>query len=76
MNFWVWDTKNILERLWGKTDVLEELSANSGHFVTLGNSKNLGFSVFFGNFGNFFCQNTIFDQIVPRTIKNGFSDIL
>ena len=31
----------------------------SGHFVTLGNSKNVGFSVFLGKFGNFFFQNTI-----------------
>ena len=23
MNFWVWDTKKILERLWGKADVLK-----------------------------------------------------
>jgi hypothetical protein len=32
INFWVWDTKNILERLWGKADVLGYLSANSFHF--------------------------------------------
>ena len=52
------------------------IPATSGHFVTLGNSKKLGFSVFLGKFGNFFFQNTILDQIGPRTIKNGFSDIL
>ena len=47
-----------------------------GHFVILGNSKKLGFSVFLGKFGNFFFQNTILDQIGPRIIKNDFSDIL
>ena len=44
--------------------------------MNLGNSKNLEFSVFLGKFGNFFFQNTILDQIGPRIIEYGFSEIL
>ena len=51
------------------------IPATSGHFMNLGNSKNLEFSVFLGKFGNFFFQNTILDQIGPRIIEYGFSEI-
>ena len=52
------------------------IPATFGHFMNLGNSKNLEFSVFLGKFGNFFFQNTILDQIGPSIIEYGFSDIL
>ena len=51
-------------------------SADFIQFMAIWNSKNLGFSVFLGKFGNFFFfQNAILGEIGPRTIKNVFSEI-
>ena len=80
MNFGVWDRKKICEDFGAKPmywNNYRPIPATSGYFVILGNSKNLGFSVFLGKFGNFFVfQNTILDQSGPRIIKTDFSDIL
>jgi len=40
-------------------DNYRPIPATSGHFVTLGNSKNVGFSDFWANLATFFFQNTI-----------------
>ena len=52
------------------------IPANPSRFVIFWNLKKLGLSVFLGKFGNFFVQNAILSKIGPRTIKNGFSEIV
>ena len=76
MNFWVWNKKKFLVQLWSKPKLLGYKSADFGQFMAIWNSKNLGFSVFLGKFGNFFFQNAILGKIGPRIIKNEFSEIV
>ena len=45
------------------------IPATSGHFVIWGNSKNQGFSVFLGKFGNFFFKIQFWTKLALESLK-------
>ena len=48
------------------------IPATSGHFMNLGNSKNLEFSVFLGKFGNFFFKIRFWTKLVLESLNMVF----